>query len=106
MKELFKNVICPIIPLAAILLTGCASFTTTQVDQSTTPNEQGILTTRTITTRAASRTLWESKSALSQFQARQTDQDQSASVGGLTQQSASPVKDLADLIKALNELKP
>lgn len=69
---------------AVLLLAGCASFSTTQKDIS---YEQGQKV-REITTTAKARTLIESKSALAQFQATQTDKTQSAKVGSLSQESA------------------
>lgn len=69
----------------AIGLSGCASFTTTQTDVSSYDNEGR--TTRTITTKATATTLFESKSALANFKASQTDKTQAASVGSLNQES-------------------
>lgn len=69
---------------AVVMMSGCASFSTVQTDES---YEDGKLT-RKITTRAKARTLIESKSALTQFKALQTDKSQAASVGSLSQESA------------------
>lgn len=63
--------------------TGCARFTTTQTDES---YEKGLIVRR-ITTKASAATLIESKSALANFKASQTDKTQAASVGSLTQES-------------------
>lgn len=68
-----------------IFMIGCARFTTTQTDLS---YEQGQIT-RQVTTRASALTFIESKSALANFKATQTDKTQSASVGQLSQESNS-----------------
>jgi hypothetical protein len=69
--------------IAACAVTGCASFTTTQIDRR---NEQ--LGTTEIETRVSGRTLFTSKSQLSNFKAQQTERSQGASVGSLTQESS------------------
>lgn len=69
--------------LTACAVSGCASFTTTQIDRR---NEQ--LGTTEIETRIAGRTLFTSKSQLANFKAAQTDKSQGASVGSLTQESS------------------
>lgn len=68
-----------------VLLAGCAQFSTTQTDTSIT-NKDGT-TTRTVTTKATATTFLESKSALANFKASQTDKTQAASVGSLSQES-------------------
>lgn len=75
-----------IICLACALLCGCASFSTTQTD-TRKENPDGSEET-TITTKASSRTFFESKSALANFKATQTEKSQSASVGSLSQESS------------------
>jgi hypothetical protein len=88
--------------IIALCLCGCARFTTTQTDVS---YENGIKV-REITTRASAVTLIESKSALANFKANQTDKTQSASVGQLDQEAnaTNAVNDaavfLGTLIKA------
>lgn len=67
----------------AVLATGCANFATTQTDES---YEKGQLVRR-ITTKASATTVIESKSALANFKASQTDKTQTASVGSLSQES-------------------
>lgn len=67
-----------------LILTGCASFKTKQVDER-------ILTDgsrTTVSTYASSRTLFTSKSDLANFKAQQTEGQQSASVGTLGQSSS------------------
>lgn len=64
---------------------GCASFSTTQTDERT--NETTGEKT-TVTTRAKSRTFFDSKSKLADFKATQTEKSQSASVGSLSQESS------------------
>lgn len=63
---------------------GCASFKTTQIDERTDPDGQSTK----ISTRVAARTLFTSKSSLSQFRATQTGKSQGAAVGSLTQESS------------------
>ena len=89
--------------MTGFLFTGCASFSTTQTDVSYDPETNQ---TRKITTRAKARTLFEAKSALSNFKASQTDKTQGASVGSLNQEASSTnvaanASALAELIRAL-----
>lgn len=72
-----------VIPLFALALAGCASFSTTQVDER---NKDG---TTKVTTTVKARTLWESRSALANFKASQTEKTQGASVGSLNQEASS-----------------
>ena len=72
-----------VILICTIALCGCANFTTVQTDES---YESGQLV-RKVTTRASACTLIESKSALANFKASQTDKTQGASVGSLSQDS-------------------
>lgn len=71
--------------LALLVFTGCARFVTSQSDTS---YENG-LPLRTVTTKAKALTFWESRSALANFKATQTDKTQSASVGALNQETTS-----------------
>lgn len=75
--------------LAPLLLgnTGCARFVTKQTD--TSPE-------RVVVTKASAWTFFDSKSALSQFKATQTDKSQTATVGGL-EQSGSGTNTVAAL---------
>ena len=84
-------------------LGGCAQFSTTQTDLS---YENGK-PQRKITTRATTSTLFESKSALTNFKASQTDKTQGASVGSLTQESSgtNAVAALQSIAKILELLK-
>ena len=83
----------------ALFFVGCASFTTEQTDTSK-ENENG--TERTITTRATSRTFFESKSELAKFKASQTDKTQSASVGSLSQEATA--SNLVQTVRVVIEL--
>lgn len=88
------------------LATGCAMFQTTQKDQ----RYEGGKKTGKITTRATAFTFWESKSALANFKASQTEKTQGASVGSLNQEgggtnTAATVSALAELLRALNVAK-
>ncbi len=65
---------------AFALLTGCATYTTTQRDVS--PE-------RTIETEVRVKTFWDSDSQLANSKALQTDKSQSASLGTLNQSTTS-----------------
>lgn len=71
--------------LLLLVVCGCARFSTTQIDAS---YEHGKIS-RQVTTKATASTLFEAKSALSQFKANQTDKTQSASVGSLSQEGGT-----------------
>lgn len=84
---------------AALALCGCARFTTKQTEVR---ND----TETTITTKATAWTFFDSKSQLSNFEAKQSAATQSAKVGSLTQESqgtnaAATVNALAELLKAI-----
>ncbi len=64
----------------ALVLCGCATYTTKQTD---------ISDKRAITTEVSVRTFWDSDSALANSNATQTDKSQSAKLGGLSQTSTS-----------------
>lgn len=70
--------------LLALPLCGCASFSTTQTDES---NEKTGL--RKITTVTRARTFWESHSDLATFAATQTDKSQNLKIGKLSQESTA-----------------
>jgi len=72
-----------VLVFSVCLFSGCAHFSTTQTDISYENGQP----TRQITTRAQANTFFDSKSALAQFKATQTDKTQSASVGSLTQEA-------------------
>lgn len=74
--------------VAALLLPGCARFSTKQTDTSYDTNGQPA---RAVTTKASAWTLLSSKSELANFKANQTDKTQSATVGSLTQQGGTNV---------------
>lgn len=89
-----------LIPLIA--LTGCASFTTKQKESR---NEtEGTVE---ISTTVKARTLWESKSQLSNFKASQTEKTQGASVGTLSQESngTNTVEALKSIERILQSVK-
>jgi hypothetical protein len=69
-----------LLPLIAVILTGCATYTTEQTDVS--PE-------RSITTKVRVRTFWDSESQLANSAATQTDKSQSAKLGTLNQTSSS-----------------
>jgi hypothetical protein len=77
--------IMAILGLLVFLFSACSRFATHQTD--TSYDAQGNKT-RTVQTHAAASTLLDSKSALANFKANQTDKTQSASVGSLTQESS------------------
>ncbi len=72
--------------VGVLLWTGCARFSTTQTDISYDAKTGTKI--RQITTQAKAGTFYDSKSALANFKASQTDKTQSASVGSLTQESS------------------
>jgi hypothetical protein len=67
-----------------VLLSGCARFNTTQIDERT--NAQTQETIKTIT-KATSWTFFDSKSGLARWKATQSEKTQGAEVGGLQQES-------------------
>jgi len=86
---------------ASFLCAGCvARFTTKQTDERTT-DEWGNPST-TITTKATAWTWGDSKSALANFKATQTEKSQGASVGSLTQESSGT--NTASTLRALDDL--
>lgn len=72
--------------VAALVASGCSTFVTRQTDASFDATTGAP--TRQITTTAKARTFWDSRSALANFKATQTDKTQSATVGGLNQESS------------------
>ena len=80
--------------ITASVVSGCASFKTVQIDERNEQTGEGR-----IETRVAARTLFTSKSTLTQFKASQTEKSQGAEVGGLTQQSSG-----TNAVKALEAL--
>jgi hypothetical protein len=78
-----KQILCAIV--AAFALAGCARFTTTQTETRGDKNGE----TTEITTRVTATTFFDSRSALANFKASQTEKTQGASVGSLTQDAAS-----------------
>ena len=70
--------------IAALAMAGCARFKTTQIDERKAPDGQ---ITKISTTVAAS-TLFTSRSQLANFKASQTERQQGASVGSLSQESS------------------
>lgn len=68
----------------AFMLTGCASFSTHQIDKRKEPNGSET----EVATRVTARTLFTSKSSLANFKASQTEKQQGAAVGSLTQEAS------------------
>jgi hypothetical protein len=87
--------------ICALALCGCASFKTQQSDKRVAPDG----TETTITTYAASRTFFSSKSSLATWSAKQSEGEQGAEVGGLSQQgstnSVEALKAIADILGKL-----
>lgn len=81
-----------------ILCTGCASFKTKQIDERQLTD--GSYTK--VSTYAASRTLFTSKSDLANFKASQTEGQQSASVGTLGQSSSGT--NAVEALKSLDSI--
>jgi hypothetical protein len=66
---------------AAVILSGCARFTTRQTDESWTTEDGG--TYRIVVTHATTTCFFDSQSRLARFRAVQTEKSQSASVGDI-----------------------
>lgn len=82
--------VVPLLLLSTALLTGCATYETTQIDKSITTDPKTLLsTTREVSTTVKARTFWDAKSELAKFRASQTDKTQSTSVGSLSSESTS-----------------
>ncbi len=91
-----KNLIYALLTVMVGAVIGCASFVTTQKDISY--DKEGNKS-REISTQAKARTFFEAKSELAKFKASQTDKNQSASVGSLSQTAeSSNVVSLAESI--------
>lgn len=76
-------------------LSGCARFSTTQTEQRSGE-------TTTITTKAQAWTFLQAKSSLANWKAQQSEGDQGAEVGSLTQESSG--EQAVEALKQLNEL--
>ena len=98
-KDEWADSLLVVILLAACLLfsPGCSSFRTVQTDERI--NAKTGEKTK-ISTKATSRTFFDSKSALTSFKAAQTEKSQGASVGSLNQESAG-----TNAVNTLNALK-
>ena len=79
----------------ALSLVGCSSFRTVQIDERTDPNGEKTK----ITTKASSRTFFDSKSNLAKWKATQTERSQGAEVGNLSQESHGT--NVASLVEAV-----
>jgi len=76
-----------ILPLLMLALVGCAKFKTTQIDERKAPNGESTK----ISTTVAAFTLFTSRSQLANFKASQTEKNQGASVGSLSQESSGTI---------------
>lgn len=84
--------------LGFALLVGCASYTTTQTDNSYEKTNQ----VRSITTKVSVKTFWAAKSDLAKSAVVNTDKSQSSRVGSLNASATNNViQDLTELAKAL-----
>lgn len=81
------------------LLTGCASYVTTQTDTSYEKTNQ----VRSITTRVTVRTFFSAKSDLAKSAVVNTDKSQSSRVGSLSQQATN---DAANVLRIVVEKAP
>jgi hypothetical protein len=85
------------------LTVGCARFSTVQTDVR---YEEGKPAT-TITTKASAYTFFQSKSELANWKAQQSEGEQGAEVGSLTQESDTDVARTLEALTALaNAIKP
>lgn len=100
-----KHIGLHISAIAVLLaLPACSTFSTTQIDERT--NQKTGETTK-ITTKAAARTFWDSKSNLAKWKATQSEKSQGAEVGGLGLESSGTnvvgvLNGIADILKAVN----
>jgi len=72
------------------LTPGCAGFSNRQQDRSVVIHPDGTREERDILSRQRASTLLDSKSALAQLKAQQTDKTQSIGIGSLNQESTAP----------------
>lgn len=97
MKRIITLVAC----VAAIC--GCARFGTVQKDLRYDPDTGKLV--GEITTKAASYTLFSSRSSLANWKATQSEKSQGAEVGGLSQQggtnAVAVLEKIAEIVKAL-----
>jgi len=91
MKALILIIVCA-------AFAGCSTFSTTQIDERL--NEQTGEKTK-VTTKAAARTFFDSKSSLAKWTAKQSESTQSAEVGGLSQESSGT--NFVNLIEAVSK---
>lgn len=98
--------------LLALSAAGCSTFTTEQKDKSYAQITNGTTVAsvplREVSTTAKARTFWDSKSALANFKATQTDKSQNATVGSLNQEASSTnlTSQLDALARILQALRP
>ena len=97
----FKTFALAVAGLILFMLLGCARFSTVQTDERT--NEKTGEKT-TVTTKAASWTLFDSQSSLARWKATQSEKSQGAEVGGLGQEATGTnivegIKFLRDFLK-------
>lgn len=97
-KSITIAIVGSIIFAVCALLTGCASYTTTQEDLR---YEKGQPAGK-ITTKVTVRTFWNAKSELAKSTVTQTEKSQSSRVGAVSQTATnSSIQDLTELAKAL-----
>lgn len=84
--------------IVALLLCGCARFSTKQTDVSY-ENGNTNKPTRAVTTKAYAYTFFSGRSALTTWKATQTDKSQGASVGGLVQEGGQ-TNQVSDIVAA------
>lgn len=93
----------------ALAISGCARFTTVQMDdsfkmkpRSGSTNEN--IEVRKITTKATAYTFFASKSGLANWKAEQTDKKQSAEVGELNQASQVIDTNAVEALRSIQEI--
>ena len=89
------NLKLALLALSIIGMAGCARFSTTQIDERF--NEETKEKT-TVTTQASAFTFFDSNSTLATWKAEQSEESQSAEVGGLDQTSLSPPPELIESV--------
>lgn len=96
-RQFMRNTKFILLAMMVLFSAGCSTFTTDQTDERIN-QKTGDKTT--IRTRVKARTFWESKSALTNFKASQTERAQGATVGSLNQEVTA-----TNAVQVLNALR-
>lgn len=94
MKTRIKSVLAILLVIGAAAFTGCASYTTTQTDDSYEKTNK----VRSITTKVSVSTIWAAKSDLAKSAVVNTDKSQSSRVGSLNQSATNNLENVLRII--------